>query len=339
MSSTTQPTDFSDLFTDLMNRVRVDASQSMQITQAKRYINTALYDMHLGNGERFPWAERSARLLTQAPYSTGTVTVSQGSAAVAGTGTNWSTNNSFGVSNVRPGGKILFAGDETIYEVASVGSDTSITLTDAFRADTITDAGYTYFEDEYDLASDFLKPLSHERFDYHGMIGIMDRREFRRRFTRLTTTGIIEACAIFDKPFEGNTTPVRRVRFWRPPAEAQYIPYSYVTSNLAVTAVGVAQTQLENDTDEPIVPVYARHLIVFHALYHWYRDKKNDDRAGAAKGEYVDGVVRLLGDVEIGSQRPRMEPRVGSYIRAARAPYRAGRGRRYTTGTAFDENR
>lgn len=335
----TQPKTFAELYADLMNRARVDSNQTINATVAKRFINTALFDMHLGHGEKFPWAERNARLLTHPLYNTGTVTVATGSASVTGIGTAWNTNNSYGQRNARAGGKIVFSGDDTLYEVDSVSSNTALTLTDAYRGPAITAGDYQYFEDEYDLASDFLKPLDKTRFDGRGEIPIMDRREFRRRFTRLTTTGQIVACAIFDKPFDGDTAPVRRARFYRPPSDARYIPYAYVSSNLAVTAAGAEQAQLVNDTDEPIVPLYARFLIVAKALEHWYRDKKNDTRSQEAKAEYVDGITRLLGDVEVGAQRPRMQPNVSGYARRAKQPYRSsGRTRRHTLGTAFDEN-
>lgn len=337
MSTSTQPQTFSDLYAALMSRARVDSNQTINATNAKQLINTALFDMHLGNGERFPWAERNARLLTQPSYTTGSVTTTKGSASVTGSGTAWNTANDMGLSNVRAGGRIVFPGDPTVYEVESVAGDTSLTLTDAYRGTSLADESYTYFEDEYALAADFLKPLDKTRFDGRGEIEIMDRREFRRRFTRYATPGRIVACAIFDRAFSGDTTPRRRVAFFRPPQEAQYIPYAYVTAYLAVTSAGVAQTQLTSDDDEPIVPLYARHLIVLKALAHWYRDKKNDDRSAEVQAEYVDGVGRLLADVEVGAQRPRIEPRVTGYKRRSRNPYRAGRSRRHTIGTAFDE--
>lgn len=338
MVDTIQPKTFAELYGDLLSRARVDSTQTINATNAKKLINTALFDMHLGNGEKFPWCERNARLLTQAPYTTGSVTVAQGSASVAGTDTLWATASAFGPLNVRAGGRIIFSGDETVYEVLSVGGNTALTLTDIYRGTSLTAGGYTYFEDEYDLATDFLKPLDKTSFSTRGEIPIIDRREFRRRFTNVGATGQIVACAIFDRPFSGSTTPRRRVRFFRPPADARYIPYAYVTKNLAVTAAGVEQEQLSNDTDEPIVPVYARHLIVLKALEHWYRDKKNDAREASAKAEYIDGMMRLLGDVEVGAQRPRIQPNVTGYVRRSRQPYRAGRTRKHTLGTAFDEN-
>ena len=91
MSSTSQVTTFADLYTDLQNRVRVTTSVTATENQAKRYINIALQDMHLGFDYTFPWAERSGRLITQPQYTTGTVTATIGSTAITGTSTTWNT--------------------------------------------------------------------------------------------------------------------------------------------------------------------------------------------------------------------------------------------------------
>jgi hypothetical protein len=105
-----------------------------------------------------------------------------------------------------------------------------------------------------------------------------------------------------------------------------------VTSNLAVTAGGTEQTQLTNDTDEPIVPLRARHAIVFNALYHWYRDRKDDaTRAEMAKAEYIDLMRRILGDTNIGQDRPRIIPYRLSGRRAVLG--------RFDVGDRFDELR
>ena len=82
-----------------------------------------------------------------------------------------------------------------------------------------------------------------------------------------------------------------------------------------------------------------RHAIIFHALYHWYRDKKNDDRAQAAKAEYTDLILRMTGDYEIGQSRPQFRPRLGGYARSAKRPYSSGTRGRYALGPAFDEMR
>lgn len=340
MSATTQLQTFSDLYTDLQNRVRVTTGVTATENQAKRYINIALHDMHLGYGEKFPWAERQAVLRTQASYSTGTVTISQGSTTLTGSGTAWNTNNAFTVKNARAGGRIVIAGGENVYEVSSVSSDTSITLATAFVSASVSAETYVYFEDEYDLASDFLKPVDLQSFSDALNIPLIGRQEFRRRYPRSNIIGSPMVATLVDRAPSGSAAVRRRVRFYQPPTDAQLIPYSYVTSNLAVSSAGVEAANLSSDTDEPIVPQRYRHAILLHALSNWYRDKKDDARADAVWAQYVDLVTRIVNDNDIGTSRPQLQPRIGRYMRQARRPWRAGeRSGRYTAGSRFDEMR
>jgi hypothetical protein len=322
-----------------MNQIRADTSGTANISQAKRLINIALHDMHVGFGERFPWAEREEILVTQPEYTTGTLVATKGSTTLTGTGTLWNTNNDFSVSNMRKGGKIVIDGGVEVYTISSVASDTSAEMTSAFIKTTEAAATYVKYEDEYALSADFLKPLDLQSFDQNQSIDLLGRNEFRRRYVRNKTTGNPRVATLIDKAFDGSTTPVRKVRFHQPPDEAYSIAYSFVTNKLAVSAAGVEQAQLSADDDEPIVPLIYRHAIVFHALYHWYRDKRDDARSQEAKGEYTDLILRMAGDQEIGRSTPRFAPRVGSYAISAKRPYSRSGGGRYTLGTRFDEIR
>lgn len=340
MSSTTQPKTFSDLYTSLLNKVREQTSVTATSNQAKAYINTALQDMHIGYGERFPWAERPGRITTQAAYITGTVSISQGSSTLTGLGTLWNTANAFGVTNTRKTGRIIINGGPTIYDLSAIGSDTSITLSSPFVETNVAAGTYLYFEDEYSLDPDFLRPLDMQFFDYQRGIRIIDRLRFRREHTQnnITTGKPAQAC-IVDRAFDGNTTPIRRVQFWQPPDKAYSIPYAFVTNKLAISTAGVAQQSLSADDDEPIVPFQFRHAIVLYALYNWYRDKKDDNRSAEVKADYVDLIIRITGDTEIGERRPYLQPSMGGYRRHARSPYRTGRSSQWTTGDAFDQMR
>lgn len=336
MSATSQYTDFSDLYTGLLNAVRADASQTVTSNQAKRYINVALQDMHLGFGEKFPWAERRDVLVTQPEFTTGTLTVSQGATALVGVGTTWDTNNAFGVKNMRVGGKIQINGGLDVYEITAVTDDTNATIGSAFTPTDAAGVTYQYFEDEYALASDFLRPIDQQQFSDSIPIDLIDRIQFRRAYVRNYITGKPVVATIVDLAFSGDTTPVRKIRFHKPPDLPYSIPYSYVTSNLAVTAAGVEAASLINDTDEPIVPFIYRHAIVFHALYHWYRDRKDDTRSQEAKAEYTDLLLRMTGATEIGAQRMRLKPASYIYRKKAARPYRSGSNRRYDLNGKFD---
>lgn len=321
MSVTTQVTTFSDLYGDLINRVRITSGVTATDNVAKRFINMALQDMHLGFDYKFPWAERSSFITTQAQYTTGTLTATQGSTTLTGAGTSWNTANAFSVNNMRENGKVRIAGALNPYTISSVSSDTAAVLSAKFTETTVTAGTYVYYEDTYDLASDFLRPVDAQRFSDDISIDLISRTEFRRRYPANAIPGRPSVACIVDYAPSGNTTPIRRVRFHQPPDINYTIPYSYITSNLAVSSAGAAQANLSADSDEPIVPLRYRHALVFWALYHWYRDKKDDVRSEQAKSEYTDVMLRVVSDVEVGGVRPQIRPRVSAYASRARRPW------------------
>lgn len=338
MSTTGQLRTFSDLYGDLTNRIRAQTGSAGPLDVMKRYINSALQDIHIGAKERMPWVERQGVLITQPSYSTGTVSIAKGSTTLTGSGTAWNTNNSWGVKNVRAYGKFYLNSGLENYTVSSVASDTSLTLSSMFTQDDLTDASYTYFEDEYDLAADFLRPVDFRFFDQNRQFTLMPRNEFRMHYVRQQTAGKPTACTIIDRPPSGSTTLVRRVAFNRPTDQAYSIPYSYVTKYLVVSSAGTAQEEFSADADEPLLPLPYRHVIVAKALYWAYRDRRDDRRSNEANGEFLDLWLRIANDAEFGSSRPMMSPRIASYHNRSRRPM-SGATPRVVSGTAFDEFR
>ena len=343
MSSTSQVTTFLDLYTDLQNRVREATGETATQTIAKRFINIGFHDMHVGQGEKFYWAERRGVLVTQPEYNTGIVSVSQGSNSVIGSGTAWNTANVFGNNNVRAKGKIVIDGGQEVYEVAAVSSDVGLALSSQFTQADKTAVTYRYFEDEYSLGADFLKPVDQQFFDENSEISLIGRREFRMRYPRNNITGkpLIATMVTDNQPdISGSfAKSLKKIKFWKPPNEAYSIPYAYVTSYVGISASGEWLHSLSADDDEPIIPLQFRHAIVFHALSHYYRDIKDDARSAQAAAAYTDIMARVISDQEIGSNRPQLRPRVGHYKDGARSPYKRKRSHRYTTGSRFDEIR
>jgi len=327
MSEISSPQTFADLYTDLLNRAREDTRKDAVKNQAKRYINTALLDMHNGFAENFPWAQRSAVLLTNQTYSDGTIILTQGANTIGGVGTAFTTSNGH-FANMRPGGKVVASGDASPYEVGSVLIGTGALFVNNWIPATTAGAGvsYTYYEDEYDLASDFLRPVDQQNFADNLPIELVGSQEFRRRWPRNAAFGWPGIATIIDREdiTNANEDPVRRIRFNPVPNAFLRIPYSYITKYLVVGTDGVAQEDFIDDLDEPIVPRRYRHLIVLHALGTWYRDKKDDARSLEVRQEYVDGVSRAVGDFEIGAQKPQFRPRLETYVRRAKRPWRGG---------------
>ena len=337
MSSTTEVRTFSDIYTEILNKMRQPTNVTAVTSQAKRYANTALHDMVFGFEYKLPWLERNATLIVQAPYTTGTVSVAAGSTTLTGVTTLWDTNNTYGVKNARTTGK-LNLGDNNIYSVNAVGGDTSITLNERYVASADLSAStYIYFEDEYSLASDFLKLVDVKRFTTAYDIPVIGRNEFRKRYPRPNISGTPRVCTLLDKSFSGSTSPVMTVQFYPYPSTTMLIPYSYITTNLAVSSAGVEAASMSSDDDEPALPKRYRNAIVEYAIWKWYRDKKDDARSEQAKMDYQDMVNRIVGDQRIGANTTvKIAPRVGQYKRNV---YSGGSNRRFSVNNSFDDFR
>jgi len=336
MSSTSQYSDFSDLYTGLLNIMRLDTTQTATVTQAKRYINIALQDMHLGTDLRFPtpWAERRDVIRTHPRYNTGTVAVTQGSQTITGSSTLWNTANAWSENNMRANiGKVTLGGSPEVYDITAVASDTSATIADGCIDEVAAASAYDYFEDEYALATDFSNIVSATSFDVGQEVRLMDRTLFRTLYPRNRVPGKPKAATLIALGPSSDATIRNRVRFAPPPDLSYLYQYIYLTTHLAVSSSGTTATALSSDADEPIVPLKYRHCIIFHAAYHWYINKKNDARADTMKAEYTDIMLRTQADIGISDRRVRLQPAVGHYRRSASRPY----GMR-SRGTKFDFN-
>jgi hypothetical protein len=329
--SSTNPKTLADLQEDFIGRIRAASGVTATETIATRFLNLALQDMHISQLNRFPWAERRGTLITRAPYTTGTVSLTTATSRTAMTGasTDWTTVDSYGIANVRAGGKIK-VGNNEIYEVSAVAGATSLTLATQYTGSDLDGSSYTYFEDEYGLATDFARFVDLRTFSQDHAIPLIGRREFRQMYPRNDIPGKPRVATYWMRPYSGSTAARHTVTFHMPPDDAYSIPYWYVTNYLAVSTAGVEQERLSASTDEPIVPHQYRHAIIFHALYHYYRDYKDDVRSQEAKGEYVDLVTRICGDNIQGDSRPQF------FVRRGGARWVK---QRYDSGTRFDQLR
>jgi hypothetical protein len=334
MSTSTQVTDYSDLYSSLLEKARENSTAAL-IVIAKQYIQQAHMDLYIGNGEKFHWAERRAYVITHAEYSTGTIAATQGSATLTGTSTVWTTNNAQGQANMRVGGKLVINGTSNVYEVTAVSGAGTATISPVYSETTASGLTYKYYEDEYALEADFSKPIDARRFDDEGNIRLIGRSEFRRMFLSNKTPGTrIMAATLIDRAPSGNTTPIRKLLVAPPPSDTKVIPYSYVTANIVTSSAGTAQAAFSATTDEPIIPLKYRHVIVLKALEQWYLNRKDDQRAQLAGAEYRELLARMVEDHDIGADRLRLKFNRAQYRMRAKHP--RGRGMRFDYGGRFD---
>ncbi|MDI6788028.1 MAG: hypothetical protein QME51_06630 [Planctomycetota bacterium] len=96
----------------------------------------------------YPWkfAEKRGRFDTVARYKTGTVSVTNGSTTVIGSGTTF--------TSAMAGRKFVVDGDAVAYKIATFDGITQVTLETQYRGTTNTSTNYSIYQDEYKLAGD-----------------------------------------------------------------------------------------------------------------------------------------------------------------------------------------
>lgn len=133
-------------FLDIQNQVVSISNVQQQTDLVKKSVNIALSRI----AEYFEWPfyiVNTGVISTVAPYTTGTCTVTNGSASIVGIGTVW--------TSAMNGRKFRFSSDQAYYRIKSVDSTTGITLTAPYQGST-NSSGSTYiiYKDEYRLAPD-----------------------------------------------------------------------------------------------------------------------------------------------------------------------------------------
>lgn len=347
MSSTTQFKTFADLYQGLLRAVRSDQGNTTTVEQAKRYINTALMDIHVGFADKVPWAIRDLAFVTPTGF-TATMADNGTPGFDVPTGTSFTQytidNPSLGTFSDDMKITALSAVDGTIrgtarvLDVVTAGDPATVKL--IFESQPEFQQGDTIlvYQDDIKMPDDFMKLAG-------NVVKIGDRRiratgrvEFRHKFAGETELGRPLHFTVIDSfNTAGSALDLRKLRVYPIPNVSERGFLSYVTRDLVTPASsGQPTSEFVNDGDEPIIPIRYRHAIFYHALYNWYRDRKDDTRSQEAKMEYMDIMNRVTNDTEPGQSRLSISPRVSGYRRRANRPYRSGSRRRYDVNGSFD---
>lgn len=252
-----------DILTNVLSRAEeLVAGSAERETEAKAYLQAA-YIAVVGNGFPWPWAKKEPPgiLSTVAEITTGSVAVTLNSTAIT-----FSSAPSVSVANR----KFFVDADGVIYRIsAHTAVAAAATLDRNFLGATATAAAYHVFQDEYNLASDFLRPFSKKAFlrSAHGSyrIPLIGEDESFGKFP-YSGSGKTESsyCALIAE---------RRLRLSPWPTDARHYEYPYIFHPGVLTFDGVA------GTDTPIIsPAEDRIILSFFGVGNLLKDK-DDDRA------------------------------------------------------------
>lgn len=188
-----------ELISDLCDELGEDSSDAEVVPRIGRWLNEVKDDI-LTRQTDWKFTRRNRSILTTVPYSTGTVTVTQGSKTVTGSGTSWSTswaNRLFWIPGI--------SGN---FQVGSFTDTDELLLEDEWTGESASGQTYQLVQNRY--------PLDNEAFEA-GISGILDPeqdgpldeldfREFIQSFPNLRTFGSPSCYAIWGEEDQDSTS-------------------------------------------------------------------------------------------------------------------------------------
>lgn len=186
------------------------------------------------------WLLREGYFTTKAPYTTGTVAVTNGSTTVTGTGTAFTTGTNAAVDEV-----IRVGTDSSYYRIASVDTATQLTLRSAYAGDTASGASYRISADEYNLARgvDWLK-LIYEQATPYVLDGVAFDALMHQAKVVYWHEGAPRLWAISEANYGATTDRPVRIRLWPIPDDDYAMVYRY-KSYATFPASGTAEFETE----------------------------------------------------------------------------------------------
>lgn len=244
-----------------------------------QFINNRYQDICMGTHWR--WLKAAYDFNLEAPYDTGTISTTIGSAAVTGSGTTWTS------VLVKPKDVLLLQSINQVYHVAERTSSTALTLESEFAAETaLTDADYVIGRNQYELpaATDHLISFIIDSQFKMIPIGVQD-------FRRLQAT---DPCRV-DRPQYYSL--VRRdtdddsvyMEVWPTPDRAYQCHIDYT----------VRIMYLEDSEDcYPIIPDRYRSVLYYGALAEFFQYLRDPSNAQLAEGQYRAFLNQMRNDTQ-----------------------------------------
>jgi len=266
---------FEDLYINSLRRVKGDPEDSESLQKIKEILNTRYRQICKRKKWKFLRTDRSFRLLKK--YTTGTVSFTSGLRTITGTGTAWDTSHE--------GSWIILNGSNISYRIVSVISSTQIIVASENSENTFTLTQYRIYKAEVALWPN-LDDIDDIRIDGNVKkcepIGPAMINQMRQRFPgregkpryytiegKKKYSGLVLGAFLLGYDFLGSTLQ-KSISFFPAIQEKDYTVQVYY--KLRVTAM-VAPT------DEPLIPIEYRALLMYYALSDWYAS--NDSQMAA----------------------------------------------------------
>lgn len=300
----------------LIDRLCRASGESTTSTRARQqvldYLNTRYYMILSGRHWRFLHQELYFDL--KAPYSAGTVVATKGSTSVVGTGTTWTSDMA--------DQKFRISGDDTVYEIESVGSATTLTLKSPYTDETSSGVSYKILFDTY-TRDEEIDSIDNAYLGgiYGGsanirLVGMEHFRQQQKSTSQLEGQPLYLTAYVVTESGDPNWT----MEVFPAPEKAYTMLIHY---NVSLTAL----------TDEtfnyPLIPNKYQHVLFYAVLADMLADQKERAASDSASKKFSVAYTKMCGDYEMTDPRARIRNQRPYLERARdRSRYRHGRSGR-----------
>lgn len=286
-------------FKDIQDAVirRAKLADNDEIRQGlKEKINT-LYQ-HLGFKKSYRWSGESRPLKLRAKYATGTISVTNGSDIVTGSGSSWT-------ESAHLFSKMKINNISTPFKIIRVASTTSVTLDSPYLGTSASGLGYTIYKDEYGMYPDlheirklyipglnfYVDPVSPEEMD-----SFRYRSPFREaKPTKYTLHGLGVYTEKTWATFNIGTD------FWEDdffaiPRNQRLIVWPGIQTEDSAAMIRYTKIvpPMAADEDEPLIPYSTRAVLVYGVL----KENFLQNRDVVIAREWRDSYKMLLSEME-----------------------------------------
>lgn len=252
--------------TEVLNKIGI--SDTDVETVAKQALNDILQE--ICQSHNYSWLYGSSSFITVLPYETGTITATEGSATITGSGTAF--------TSAMVGRK--FSCEDATYTILARVSDTEITLSTVYAG--AGGAGLTYkiYQDEYSLASDVEDTLSVRQENSPFKLVKRSNEFMDKYYPQRTSFGY----PIYYSPVGYDSTGYMKIAVYLIPNQARNIYYRYKKR----------VTEMSLDADTPIIPLRYRWVLAKGALYIVAKYLDMPDIGGDFEREYRQGIAEMI---------------------------------------------
>lgn len=263
-------------------------SQSLKRATILTSINNIYQDVCMDRPWR--WLQQSYDISFYAPYSEGTVSITQGSDTVTATGA------SFVANFVNPRSIFRVGTTSTIYHVAEILSPVSLRLETPFAEDTVTDVTYEIGRNVIRLPRevDSIQPIIIDGQVKMQVTGPSDLRYAQSRNPSYT-----------GRPFMGSVT-------WNDTDNRLYLEV-YPTPDKRYNALLPYKASIEaledSEDSTPLIPDTYRAVLFYGALAEFlYPFMKDPVGSAKAEARYLRFLIRMQNDKRLSDDEPSISP-------------------------------